>query len=145
MNGVSEKGKKTGFWYGRLRIQWGDPRKMKNTAGGSWRGIMGTCSRERFGFNGLKWITSISRDCIRSLSRGGNKQKKLRKDQPEMIQTHIKVPGCWRGRERNSCSPLLAHEWLALKAMCQRSCEAATAQDKITGHLLEQRFFQTEV
>lgn len=54
MNDSSERGKKTGFWYERLRVQWEDPRRMKHMAGGSWRGIMGTCSREGVGFNGLK-------------------------------------------------------------------------------------------
>lgn len=54
MNGGSERGKKTGFWYERLRVQWGDPRRIKDTAGGSWRGTTGTCSREGVGFNGLK-------------------------------------------------------------------------------------------
>lgn len=54
MNDGIERGKKTGFWYGRLRVWWGDPRRVKDMRGGSWRGITGTCSRERVGFSGLK-------------------------------------------------------------------------------------------
>lgn len=61
----------------------------------------------RVGLNGFEQRASITR--AREVQKfelaGGNKWKMLRKDQPETIQTHNKVLGCWRGREENSCSP----------------------------------------
>lgn len=57
---VVKETKKTGFWYGRLMVRWGDPRRLKHTAGGSWNGVTGTCSGEGVGFNGHKRRTSIT-------------------------------------------------------------------------------------
>lgn len=69
-------------------------------------GVNRVLQRGRVGFNGLEQRASITRAReLQKFEPGGNKWKMLRKDQPETIQTHNKVPGCWRGREGNSCSP----------------------------------------
>lgn len=49
----TERGKKRGFGYGKLRAWWRVPRRMKYTAGGL-RDINRTCSREGCIFNELR-------------------------------------------------------------------------------------------